>query len=312
MVKVTTPISSADLPESVRALIDQREMARAQKDFARSDILRQEITGQGYLINDLPGTGGYELFRVGDESKKSARSYLVLFGSGENAPGSVDVYRRLFLTLGKRDLKIVLITTPAGFQPNVAAVYEEIRDFLLQSLPDFNLDIKIIFANTHKEADDPDLIEPVEGADIIFTGPGSPTYAAKHLKGTALIDKIGRRVKDGATLILASAATIAFSRHALPVYEIYKVGEDLHWQEGLDFYDTVWQRATIIPHFNNKEGGKNLDTTYCYMGAERFARLHKLLPANEWILGIDEHTAYIVDLDTQKGETKGKGGVRTL
>ena len=119
-------------------------------------------------------------------------------------------------------------------------------------------------------------------------------------------------MKSGASLILASAATIAFSHFALPVYEIYKVGEDLHWADGLDFYDAVWQRATIIPHFNNNEGGADLDTSHCYIGKDRFDKLRPELPANEWVLGIDEHTAFVVDLFSQKATIKGKGSARTI
>jgi cyanophycinase-like exopeptidase len=189
------------------------------------------------LVNDNPG--GYNLYLQGDSSKQVARHYLVLFGSGEIAPSSVSIYRDLFLTFGKRDLKIALITTPAGFQPNVARVYGEIKDFLLASLPDFNLDIQIVFANTLADANNPEIVSQLDGVDIIFTGPGSPTYAAKHLRGTLLLTKIIDRVKNGVTLILASAATISFSHFALPVYEIYKVGDDLHWESGLDLYNDV-------------------------------------------------------------------------
>lgn len=310
MVKVTTPISIGNATARVQDLVTEREVARKNKDFARADILRQEIASRGYLVNDNPG--GYDLYLQGDASKTSARHYLVLFGSGENAPSSVAIYRDLFLTLGKRDLKIALITTPAGFQPNVAHVYGEIKDYLLTSLPDFNLDISIIFANNSSEANDPALVSQLEGADIIFTGPGSPTYAAKHLRGTLLLAKIIDRVKNGVTLILASAATISFSHFALPVYEIYKVGEELHWVEGLDLYNDIWQRATIIPHFNNTDGGQDLDTSHCFIGKDRFAKLRSELPPNEWVLGIDEHTAYIIDLDSQKGETKGKGNVHKI
>ena len=310
MVKVTTPVTLKESPPEVQKLVAEREEARGRKDFAQSDILRQEIASLGYLVNDKPGV--YELFKQGDEEKKAEQSYLVLFGSGENAPSAVDVYRQVFLTLGKRDLRIALVTTPAGFQPNVAAVYGEIKDFLLASLPDFNLKIDILFANTSEDANNPEIVKGLDHADVIFTGPGSPTYAAKHLRNTLMIKKITERVKNGATLILASAATISFSRHALPVYEIYKVGEDLHWEEGLDVYNDIWQRATIIPHFNNTEGGEGLDTSHCYVGKSRFEKMKAMLPENEWMLGIDEHTAYIVDLDTQKGETRGKGAIHTL
>lgn len=315
MVKVTTPVKLSELPEEVRALVTEREEARKKKDYAQSDILRQRIASRGYLVNDLSQNavaGGYDLMKIGDETKKASKSYLVLFGSGENAPSAVEIYRQLFLSLGKRDLRIALITTPAGFQPNVAHVYQEIKDYLISSLPDFNLTINIVFANTAADADNPAVVSQIDGADIIFTGPGSPTYAVKNLSGTKLCDAIVRKVKEGATLILASAATVAFSHFALPVYEIYKVGEDLHWIKGLDVFDAVWQRSTVIPHFNNREGGKDLDTSHCYIGENRFNKLRSQLPANEWVLGLDEHTAYIVDVNTQLVQIKGKGSARTI
>lgn len=310
MVKVTTAVTFEDLPGEIKKLITEREEARAKKDFAASDILRQRIASRGYLVNDTPS--GFDIAKMGDSGKTAAKSYLVLFGSGENAPSAVEIYRQVFLSLEKRDLKIALITTPAGFQPNVEHVYQEIKDYLMRSLPDFNLTIDIVFANTTQDANNPAVVAQLEDADVIFTGPGSPTYAVKNLKGTAVYNKIIEKVKEGTTLILASAATVAFSHFALPVYEIYKVGEELHWVEGLDFYDSVWQRATIIPHFNNTEGGSDLDTSHCYIGKSRFDSLRQKLPENEWVLGLDEHTAYIIDLGSQEREIRGKGSARTI
>lgn len=305
MVKVSVPISLEQAPNEVQSLLNEREQARTAKDFARSDALRQQISELGYLVNDQPV--GFELLKIGDEEKKLAKSYLVLFGSGENAPSAADTYRQLFLSLDKRNLRIALVTSPAGFQPNVALVYQEIKDYLLASLPDFNLTIDIVFANNREQANDEKIASMIDGADIIFTGPGSPTYAVKILKDTLVYSRIKEQVKKGSTLILASAATIAFSRYALPVYEIYKVGEDLHWQDGLNFYQDFWQEITIIPHFNNREGGVGLDTSHCYIGESRFKKMKALLPTNTPMLGIDEHTVCTIDLGTKNVTSKGKG-----
>ncbi len=73
-------------------------------------------------------------------------------------------------------------------------------------------------------------------ADLIFMGPGSPSYAIRQLRDSLAWYYLIARHRLGAVLALASAATVAFSACALPVYEIYKVGEDLHWIEGLDFF----------------------------------------------------------------------------
>lgn len=310
MVKVTTQLKSTDIPHELQQLLDKREQARVNRDFTLSDLLRSQINNLGYEVMDR--AGGYEVSKLGDSGKIPAARYLILFGSGEVAPSSVDIYRQTFFSLGKRDIQISLITTPAGFQPNVEHVYGEIKDFLLAALPDFNLNIKIIFANTLADANDPELVTMLDGSDVIFLGPGSPTYAAKNLTNSLLLAKIIEQVKNNTTLILASAATIAFSHHALPVYEIYKVGEPLHWQKGLNIYEQIWQDMTIIPHFNNTEGGANLDTSYCYIGKDRAEKLFVVLPSNTPLLGIDEHTALIVDLATFTEQIRGKGTIHKI
>lgn len=299
--------NTSDLPDNVQDLLGKRENARKQKDFAESDRLRDEIKSLGYLVNDKPY--GTKVLKIGDEDIKTAKSFLMLFGSGEIAPSSVDIYRQTFLALNKRHLKISLVTTPAGFQPNVEHVYGEIKDFLLASLPDFNLTVNIIFANTASDAKKPELVEQLNDSDVIFMGPGSPTYAVKHLNGTLLLAKIIELVKSGSTLILASAATISCSRYTLPVYEIFKVGEKLHWQNGLNIFKDIWEEKTIIPHFNNREGGADLDTSYCYVGKARGERLLSLLPPKAPVIAIDEHTALIIDLQTNEQSLRGKGSV---
>ncbi len=113
-------------------------------------------------------------------------------------------------------------------------------------------------------------------------------------------------------LALASAASIAFSTCALPVYEIYKVGEDLHWVEGLDFFRLYGLRLVIIPHWNNHEGGTELDTSCCFMGRERFAHLMEMLPDEVTIVGLDEKTAMIMDPARSECHVMGLGAVTLL
>ena len=300
----------ADLPSPVQDLLEQRETARSVKDFAESDRLRDEIETLGYLVNDKPY--GSKVLKIGDADLKTAKSFLLLFGSGEIAPSSVDIYRQTFLALNKRHLKISLITTPAGFQPNVEHVYGEIKDFLIASLPDFNLTVNVIFANNSVDARNPEIVSQLDDSDVIFMGPGSPTYAVRHLNDTLLLTKIVDLVKNGSTLILASAATISCSRYALPVYEIFKVGEKIHWKDGLNIFKDIWQEMTIIPHFNNREGGADLDTSYCYVGKDRANKLLSMLAKGTPIMGIDEHTAMIIDLGTKTETVRGKGTTHKL
>lgn len=311
MVKVFTPITADLVPANIKNLVNERLAVKVSKNYPLADQLRKDIEALGYLINDN-ADGGTDVMKVGDSDLAPKNHFLILFGSGEIAPTSVDIYRSTFLQLGKRDLTISLITTPAGFQPNVDSVYGEIRDFLLAALPDFNLKVIIIPINTHLEASNPEYVKQIEQSDILFLGPGSPTYGIRQLRSTEVFKAIIEQVKNSATLILASAATITFSTHALPVYEIYKVGEDLHWVDGLDLYSKIYEPLTVIPHFNNREGGVGLDTSYCYIGKGRATKLLSCLPKESKVIGIDEHTALVIDLDTKEITVRGKGKLHEL
>jgi hypothetical protein len=66
---------------------------------------------------------------------------------------------------------------------------------------------------------------------------------------------------------------------------------------------------TVVPHWNNNEGGTKLDTSHCYMGTDRFDELRTMLPASTVILSIDEHTACVFDLGREEARVHGAGSV---
>jgi hypothetical protein len=92
------------------------------------------------------------------------------------------------------------------------------------------------------------------------------------------------------------------------VYEIYKVGADPHWVEGLNLLAPYGLDLTIVPHWNNSEGG-SYDTRFCFMGKPRFDALEALLPEWTVILGIDEYTACIFDMGEDRCRVMGAGQV---
>ncbi|MEM1333869.1 MAG: hypothetical protein AAGG08_10455, partial [Actinomycetota bacterium] len=94
----------------------------------------------------------------------------------------------------------------------------------------------------------------------------------------------------------------------VPVYEIYKVGMDPWWETGLDLLAEIGVHAAVIPHYDNAEGG-NHDTRFCYLGERRLAMLEPELPEGAFVLGLDEHTGVILDLDDDTAEVVGKGGL---
>lgn len=237
--------------------------------------------------------------------------YLVLFGSGETAAAG----RRVFDWLFRRQPappRVAILETPAGFQPNSALVARRIAEFLEHHLQNYAPETVVVPARqrgTPFSPDDPALAERLLGATCLFLGPGSPTYAVRQLRGSVVWEAVRYRWLAGAALVLASAAVLAIGAYTLPVYEIYKAGADLGWVPGLDLLGPAGPSLVFIPHWDNREGGADLDTSRCYMGVERFARLRALLPADVVLVGIDEHTALVLDPAAAEARVLGQGTV---
>jgi len=213
----------------------------------------------------------------------------------------------------KKPVPVAVLETPAGFQPNTAVLAADVKAFFEHSLQNFKPQVTIVPARYRGEGpastDDPSFLPGIESADYVFAGAGSPTYAARHLADTLVWRAVLGRLESGATLALASAMALAVSKHTLPVYEIFKVGEPLCWAQGLDLFSSLGMDLTIVPHWNNNEGGTKLDTSHCYMGEARFNELRGMLPASTVVLSIDEHTACVFDLGREEARVHGAGAV---
>ena len=188
-------------------------------------------------------------------------------------------------------------------------------EFLKTRLQNYKPTIDIIPARkqgTEFSPDNPEILKPLLQANMIFMGPGSPSYAVRQLKGTLAWDIIRARHRLGATLVFASAATVSVGAWALPVYEIYKVGEDVHTKDGLNLFSDFGLSLSFVPHWNNAEGGIDLDTSRCFVGKERFDQWRKLLPAESVMVGLDEHTGIIMDCENKTCEVSGVSSVSVI
>ncbi|HEX4812935.1 MAG TPA: hypothetical protein VFV66_09305 [Nonomuraea sp.] len=216
---------------------------------------------------------------------------LVLMGSGETSPTMVEVHRAATRTL-RAGARAVLLDTPYAFQENRADISARARRYFAHSV------------GLHVE-----VAAGIAGADWVFSGPGSPTYALDRWAGSGVAGDLRARVRarQGVT-VLASAAACTAGLATVPVYEIYKVGADPHWREGLDLLEPLGLQAVLIPHFDNAEGGTH-DTRYCYLGERRLSRMERELPPGTAVLGIDEHTAVVIDLESEMVRVAGRGGL---
>lgn len=236
---------------------------------------------------------------------------IAFLGSGETSLAG----GRIFETLAKNinaPLRIALLETPAGFELNSAQVVGRVGDFMKTRLQNYKPVVDVVPARKKGSAfspDDAQILQSLLHANMIFMGPGSPTYAIRQLKDSLAWDLVRARHRLGAALIFASAATISVGAHALPVYEIYKVGQDMHAVDGLDFFADFGLHLSFIPHWNNAEGGADLDTSRCFVGMERFAEWCDLVPLENTTLGLDEHTGLIMDLEKGTCEVSGVSSV---
>lgn len=237
---------------------------------------------------------------------------IILFGSGETLPSSGPAYDFIARKI-TGSLDISFLETPAGFQNNSEIVAANVATFIKKRLSNYRPLTHLIPARakgTKNSPDDPLVLEPMLASNWIFMGPGSPTYTVRQLSNSLAMKYLYAMHFNGIALTLSSAAVLAISTLTLPVYEIYKVGEDLHWVNGLDFFANYGQKIVLIPHWNNKDGGSDLDTSRCFMGLERFNILEEMLPPEVTIVGIDEQTAICIVFESSNScSIFGKGSV---
>ncbi len=228
-------------------------------------------------------------------------------GSGETTTGMLGVHREVFSGLADpTDAR--LMDSPFAFQENADELVEKINQYFTESLG------HPLRAVTLPAGADALTVEralaDIRAAEWVFAGPGSPSYARRCWEGTGVPEALAGVVAPGRSgaLVFASAAVVTLGDWALPVYEIYKVGEDPRWESGIGLMSQIlgW-RCAVIPHYDNREGGTH-DTRFCYVGGRRLAQIEPDL-GDGFILGVDEHTALVLDLDAGTAWVAGRSAV---
>jgi hypothetical protein len=233
---------------------------------------------------------------------------LAIMGSGETAPTMAKVHRALFERFGPGPVPAAILDTPYGFQENADDLSLRTVRFFAESVGrDVNVasyrsrDVDALTAAT--------ALARVREARYLMAGPGSPSYALRQWADGPIPVALADLLRDGGILTMASAAALTLGAVTIPVYEIYKVGASPSWLPGLDLLAAATGlRAAVVPHYDNAEGG-NHDTRFCYMGERRLRDLEGQLPPGTFILGVDSHTALVLDLDRGTAAVAGLGGV---
>ena len=232
-------------------------------------------------------------------------------GSGETAPTMVTTHRRLTALLPS-PVQAVVLDTPYGFQENAPELALRAVEYFKTSI---NVDLQVAglvrMKDTHIAADPVETergLRRLASADYVFAGPGSPTYALRQWSATTVATLLAEKLRTGGIVVFASAAALTLGKATVPVYEIYKVGEDVRRLDGLDLLSVIGINAAVIPHYDNAEGA-NHDTRFCYLGEARLVMFESMLDDDTFVLGVDEHTGLVIDLDTQIATVVGNGTV---
>jgi len=232
---------------------------------------------------------------------------LAIMGSGETAPTLRKTHERILARV-PAGVPRLLLETPYGFQENApqltAKTLEWFSGHVGHPLEPAGLG--------RLDGDDPLARERglrrLAGAGYVFSGPGSPSFALRQWIGSPVADRFAAMLREGGALVLSSAAALTLGVATVPVYEVYKAGEEPFWLPGLDLLTPLGLPVAVVPHWDNAEGAEH-DTSHCFMGERRMAQLEAMLPPGTWMLGVDEHTAAVLDLDADTVAVEGRGAM---
>jgi hypothetical protein len=240
---------------------------------------------------------------------------LAIMGSGETAPTMVTPHREIVARLGQPTPRAVLLDTPYGFQENASEITQRAVEYFSHRV---QLSIEPAGFLGPLGADQTQRTPIAEAAALsrlrtagfVFAGPGSPSYALSVWRGSPVPEALATKLAEGGAVVFSSAAALTLGRFSVPVYEIYKVGHPVHWLDGLDLVRAAGFEGScvVIPHYDNAEGGTH-DTRFCYLGERRLEAMEAMLPDDGWVLGIDEHTVLIADLEAGTATVSGRGGL---
>jgi hypothetical protein len=233
-------------------------------------------------------------------------SLLAIMGSGETAPTMIKPHRSLFDRVGPGPA--VILDTPYGFQVNADDISARAVSYFATSVGRTveAVDLRRVVGADPVRTEA--ALARLAAARWVFAGPGSPTYALRQWAGTDVPDLLADKLAREGCVVFASAAALTLGRYTVPVYEVYKVGADPEWAQGLDLLQAIGPDLAVIPHYDNAEGGTH-DTRYCYLGEQRLAALEAQLPDGGWVLGVDEHTGCIFDFAAGTASVVGNGVV---
>jgi len=111
---------------------------------------------------------------------------IAFLGSGETSLAGGRIFESV-ARLIHDPLRVAVMETTAGFELNSFQVAGRVADFLQTRLQNYRPTIDVIPARkkgTEFSPDNPEILKPLLSANMIFMGPGSPSYAVRQLRAS--------------------------------------------------------------------------------------------------------------------------------
>jgi cyanophycinase len=205
---------------------------------------------------------------------------IALLGSGEYLPVMNDTDRFLLANSGAngRAPRVVCLPTAAG-QEGETSVGRWMRmgEEHFQAL---GAEVASLPITSRAEADNPEFAAQIEQADLVYFSGGKPHYLYETLNGSKAWEAVQKATRRGAAFAGCSAGAM-FIGEFLPDFRSFGLRQNRVFG--------VLPKSHIFPHFDRMLAWRSVT----------IPMLQPLIPADEYVLGLDEDTALVGRLGGQ-------------
>jgi cyanophycinase len=217
------------------------------------------------------------------------RGPLIAIGGAEDKVGDRAVLSEVVSRGGGKQAQVVIFPTASSIPQELAHTYETI-------FRSMGAAASTIWLETRADAEDPRLLDKLEGASVIFFTGGSQGRIVTLLGGTPLARAIRRAHRAGALVAGTSAGASVICDHMIA--------------QGKKGYAPRRTSVTLAPGLGLT---KRLVIDQHFAQRHRIGRLFAAVALNPFLIGvgIDEDTAIVIDRDN-KVDVVGRGTVTII
>ena len=219
----------------------------------------------------------------------------------------VKAHREVFARLATPEPAAVLLDTPYGFQTNAHIVSDKAVAYFRDSVGRHVTVAGLRRTDTIERVELERALAHIGAADWLFTGPGSPSFALRQWRETP-VPTCWHGSSPSRALVFQRGRLDTRRRHRARV-------RDLQGGRGPVLVGgprpAVPLRAARGRHPPLRQHrGRQPRHALLLPRLERLEQLEQELPADAFVLGVDEHTALLIDLDADEATILGRGGSR--